>query len=906
LVCMWSSQILFAQANPQINYQGKLTTPAGVAVANNGYDMTFRLYTSVSGGAAIWTETLTGANQVDVTNGLFSVMLGSTTPLTSVDFDQPLYLGVEVDSDGEMTPRKAFGTVPAAFVAQSLSSSAADNFLSATAADTMAANTTDTLLTINQSGTGDILNLLDDGTEVFTVADGGNVGVGTTTANAKLTVAGEINIADGAAGLSLLGQRILYASSTNNSLAIGIDALSSATSSVQRNVAIGTRALTDLTGGSNNVAIGHDSLADTTTGGNNLGLGYRALRRNTIGNFNSAFGSFALSSNIDGRDNSAFGYGVLLENEDGDDNVGIGRYALRNNTSGSDNIGIGTNVGDNLTAGSRNIIIGGSLDFQDATTSNSLNIGNLLFGTNLDGTGTTLSSGNIGIGTASPNAKLTVTGEINIDDPANGFSFMGTRMLYGSTTNDSYTFGEGAGGSLSTSGIRNIAIGRNALTSVVGGIDNIAIGSDALRDVTSGGNIAIGSFALQVANNDYSNVSIGGNSFQRLTEGFQNVAIGTSAGRNFSTTTNSVIVGFRAAGNNAAGGSNAFSMTVVGTRAGENLETFGNFNTLIGFQAGDEITTGSRNVIIGHDIDTQSNTASNQLSIGNLIFGDGVDGTGTTTSTGNVGIGTSTLNARLRVAGDIRVGDDGTNGCIENNGGGVLSGTCTSDRSLKTNIEPLSDTSVSILENLVALEPVTYHWNEIARDKYAKGTEFSNTGLIAQNVEAQFPELVSENQDGYKQVDFTSLPYYIIEAMRELWRVVTGNQAKINTLEQRIIQLEQNNELQPDSEYTVSTPDKIEDKKGQSETNNVESEEQTSEIVQTPEVTATTSESIVDGGVAESVAASPDSATSTAEVVVEEVVNQTMQEEEFVVANDAEFGSTDLEPAETEQLSTEN
>ncbi|MFZ3012059.1 MAG: hypothetical protein WA060_03665, partial [Minisyncoccia bacterium] len=110
--------VLEAAINKQINYQGKLTTSAGVAVANGTYVMEFKLYTVPTLGTAIWTETRTGANEVQVTNGLFSVMLGEVTALTGVDFNQTLYLGVKIESDAEMTPRKKLGTVPSAVVAE--------------------------------------------------------------------------------------------------------------------------------------------------------------------------------------------------------------------------------------------------------------------------------------------------------------------------------------------------------------------------------------------------------------------------------------------------------------------------------------------------------------------------------------------------------------------------------------------------------------------------------------------------------------------------------------------------------------------------------------------------------------------------------------------------------------------
>jgi hypothetical protein len=118
-----------AAINKEINYQGKLANTADETVNNGTYQMEFKLYTQPSGGAAIWTETLSGANEVQVTNGLFSVLLGQVTTLNGVDFNQTLYLGVNIENDGEMTPRKKLGAVPAAFVADTLDGIDSTTFL---------------------------------------------------------------------------------------------------------------------------------------------------------------------------------------------------------------------------------------------------------------------------------------------------------------------------------------------------------------------------------------------------------------------------------------------------------------------------------------------------------------------------------------------------------------------------------------------------------------------------------------------------------------------------------------------------------------------------------------------------------------------------------------------------------
>jgi hypothetical protein len=95
-----------------MSYQGVLTDGAGNLVPDGFYDLTFRIYTVPSAGAAVYAEAHTGANHVQVTHGGFSVLLGSITPLNSYGFDGPLYLGVQVAADPELAPRTALSSSP--------------------------------------------------------------------------------------------------------------------------------------------------------------------------------------------------------------------------------------------------------------------------------------------------------------------------------------------------------------------------------------------------------------------------------------------------------------------------------------------------------------------------------------------------------------------------------------------------------------------------------------------------------------------------------------------------------------------------------------------------------------------------------------------------------------------------
>ncbi len=91
-------------------YQGRLHDPEGNPITAT-LPITFRFYSTSAGGTAFWTESWPG---VEVTDGLFNVLLGTTTPLTPTLFtdNATLWLGIQVAADAEMTPRVQLGSVP--------------------------------------------------------------------------------------------------------------------------------------------------------------------------------------------------------------------------------------------------------------------------------------------------------------------------------------------------------------------------------------------------------------------------------------------------------------------------------------------------------------------------------------------------------------------------------------------------------------------------------------------------------------------------------------------------------------------------------------------------------------------------------------------------------------------------
>lgn len=120
LVLGFSSLSSFAQDIPTtINYQGRLLLNGAQQEAASGpVDIVFSIWSGPTGDAGatqLWAESWTG---VPLSNGIFSVMLGSNgSPLDPAVFQGDSTLFLEIQVSGEtMTPRQALGSAPFAVV----------------------------------------------------------------------------------------------------------------------------------------------------------------------------------------------------------------------------------------------------------------------------------------------------------------------------------------------------------------------------------------------------------------------------------------------------------------------------------------------------------------------------------------------------------------------------------------------------------------------------------------------------------------------------------------------------------------------------------------------------------------------------------------------------------------------
>jgi molybdopterin-binding protein len=98
----------------QIYFQGILLT-AGNTPETGTHSFIFTIYDQATGGVVEWQET---HPSVTVANGLYTVKLGSINPIAPSVFDgDTRYVGIQVDTDVEMTPRVQILSVPYAYKA---------------------------------------------------------------------------------------------------------------------------------------------------------------------------------------------------------------------------------------------------------------------------------------------------------------------------------------------------------------------------------------------------------------------------------------------------------------------------------------------------------------------------------------------------------------------------------------------------------------------------------------------------------------------------------------------------------------------------------------------------------------------------------------------------------------------
>jgi hypothetical protein len=206
------------------------------------------------------------------------------------------------------------------------------------------------------------------------------------------------------------------------------------------------------------------------------------------------------------------------------------------------------------------------------------------------------------------------------------------------------------------------------------------------------------------------------------------------------------------AGLTVDGASATFTYTHSGTKWNMNkaLDMGANTITTTGAIAGATLNTGqgaNELYAMNQDVKTTDDVTFNNVDSDGLVT---VTGTGTSQFSSHLqahclGIGTapSTSPGEIRASGDITA-------------------YYSSDERLKENFAPLA----GALDKVKAIGGYEFDWKEGIEDATSKTGH--DIGVKAQEIQAQYPDLVHERENGYLAVDYIKLSAVLIEAVKEL------------------------------------------------------------------------------------------------------------------------------------------
>jgi hypothetical protein len=596
-----------------------------------------------------------------------------------------------------------------------------------------------------------------------------NVAVGFKSASSISSAS--FNVAVGSNAMSLRG-------GGNNNVAVGYAALTSGSTS--SNTAVGSGAMGTALG-DNSVAVGHDSLLQSA-GTGNIGIGYIAGNAIATGDYNVIIGSNT-GSTIDGTSNNVLicdGAGnvkISASGVNGDVKI-TSTTASTNATSGSLQVGGGLGVSGAINAT-------GIVKFTNGTVSTSTLTGSLqvtggvgingdVYATNYFGNGSNLT----GV-TASGYSGGTVSG-------ATSFTFTGANSASTSTTTGAVKISAGLGvqGAVWASNFNGATVpssgsvpGANGLVRTDGNgwsytnyINSNTADSEAVSPtqviITASDNFyrKVNFSRLNSGHRGQTNITGGGlitfNASSSILWASRFIVISGGFGAAFSTAgyfdincpTSGTITG--------VGGHANVTATAAGITLGlwdalYYILPVGSTATSLAANFRIATYTGALDIPYNWVLLGVYNGDSSTLYMPNgvqLKAGQSVDvSVGQNKQFNSLGIGTTASGT----AGEIRATNE-------------ITAYYSSDKNLKENIVPIENA----LGKLRQITGVMFDWTdeEIAKRGGEDGyfVRKHDTGVIAQDVEPQLPEVVATREDGTKAVKYEKLAGLIIQAINEL------------------------------------------------------------------------------------------------------------------------------------------
>jgi hypothetical protein len=515
-----------------------------------------------------------------------------------------------------------------------------------------------------------------------------------------------------------------------------------------------------------NVFVGDSSGYGNTQGFYNTFAGHTAGFANTTGQDNTFIGARSGRSNDEGSWNTFVGSGAGYSNQDATSNTFVGAGAGSGTTSGSDNTLMGHNAGGSIVGGSTNTCIGsftgpygdgsgnvflGYMAGLNETGSDKLYIANgpddgdaLVYGD--------FSTGRVGLGTVEPAARLHVKsvisnfGMLRLENSNTGDNEASIGFKPGSdaTGADMWVAGVGAWGETG-----DFVIGKEKARVVVDERGYVGIGDlDPINRLE-----ARDSAYCWITSTAVGSPGIAGLGLSNITGGWEIDIRGDKAdilGFKPITAFDTIVLAIDQEGDVGIGTDTPErKLHIKGTNPRVLIES----NSL------------APEVNFKHAGDTSTEFWAIYKDGGSddLRFFQGGDRIWIRGGTGNVGIGGNPNANKFYVNGTA---------C------GTSSWSICSDLDFKQDIREVT----GAVDKIMSLRGVSFLWRTEEHQDRNFDTR-RHYGVIAQEIEAVLPDVVTEGADGEKAVAYTEIVPVLIEAIK-------AQQQRIETLEQRIAWLE--------------------------------------------------------------------------------------------------------------------
>ena len=702
-----------------IRYAGTLKDASGSPLVGTT-GVIFAIYKQQNGGAPIWLET---QNVTPDASGQYSVLLGSGTgggvPADLFSQDEQRWLGVQVQGQPEEA-RVLLVSVPYAFKAHE-----AETLAGKSISDFVLAKD----LCVSQTASG--------------ISSGNQIG--SPSSNTLPFTQTEGNLMPGSQGPTNFSgstsDQIVGVSQTGTGDAIFASTTSTGTSSAVLGAILGPGAAIFGQGNStsaqaygvegttaSNIGIGVLGFGTASTGytygvkgyANSIsGTGVRGLAMSSTGSTYGVSGAVASpnGTGLWGQSQASFGgtgvWGQALATTgpaagvlaNAASNAGSGVLATESSTIGS-TYGLKAMVQSlNGTAAWLQNTAGGPL-----ITATSGPINNPITEFSVDGSGNVTTAGTFtGNGSGLTGVPLTPGSTFYIQN--------GTALQAGTNYNID---GSGTVGGMLTGQVvntqTNYRIGGNAVLSV--GVP-----------VTSQKNLFVGRYAGANNTGDL-NLFVGEDTGYSNTSGTGNTFLGVEAGYSNDSGNDNVYLGFQS-GLASVGNNNVYlgPSVAYGGYPGDS----GNNNTYVGYAVAYNNTTGSNNNYLGYMAGFNNGTGSSNIYLGS----QGASGESNVIRIGTQGSSDGQQNSTFIAGIYGATSSSGVPVFINSNG---QLGTLTSSLRFKERVRDMGN----ITNDLMRLRPVTFFY----KPEYENGPRAAQYGLIAEEVEKVFPQLVAYDKDG--------------------------------------------------------------------------------------------------------------------------------------------------------------